>query len=403
MAVTNLYRPEWSALDPGELRLLLNERIGGPGQLDLREGDPPSLALPEAGPNCHVRLFFPRNRLSDVRPGAAFDRAEWRAIEEEVGAALLSGVPRFGRGISFCSFRVEGSWRGERSGVQILPMMEGAPRPPVEMAEHPFILEYPVIDGGFLAVTRYRRRRDHRRLTRLLNLLLAGRTNLPDRQPDAGWAIVKSPEGHEVVWAQRSYLVDPGELLRDVPSTPAAKRIEEIEAGEYHDRSGHDGGHLRVPSDLDTSICRYLDLPESQRARFDRSLFWLDLARRQWGASVSASFASLVTAVEALLLRGASHELHCPACGKDVTHDHPGIGATFRAFLETYAPGERHQASRNKIYAVRSQVVHGDRLILFDLEAETSFDPTWWNEFNLNDDLSAVVRVALRGWLTAQN
>src|ERR1700674_1453166 len=57
---------------------------------------------------------------------------------------FINGPQKVGREFSFNTFRVGGWWRGERSGVQILPPPEGAPRAPVEIADHPFILEFPI-------------------------------------------------------------------------------------------------------------------------------------------------------------------------------------------------------------------------------------------------------------------
>ena len=68
--------------------------------------------------------------------------------------------------------------------VQIVPLPADAPRAPHEMADHPFILEFPIQEAGLLyRVTNHRRIGEHRRLTLLLNLLLVGTTRLlPDRQ-----------------------------------------------------------------------------------------------------------------------------------------------------------------------------------------------------------------------------
>src|SRR5439155_15166680 len=97
----------------------------------------------------------------------------------------------------------------------------------------------------------------------------------------------------------------------------------------------------RVPTDLDESICRYLDLSAGDRARFDRATFWLDMASRQWNrtSSASASFAAFVSAVEALTDRGVSHQFKCPVCGERAQHEVPGATRRFKDFLEVYAPG----------------------------------------------------------------
>jgi hypothetical protein len=73
------------------------------------------------------------------------------------------------------------------------------------MAEHPFILEYPVKVSGVWQIANYRRRRDHRRLTQLLNILLAGWTSVqPQRSRDL-WATVPSDAKYEVKWVQEYF------------------------------------------------------------------------------------------------------------------------------------------------------------------------------------------------------
>ena len=52
-----------------------------------------------------------------------------------------------------------------------------APRAIVEIAEHPFILEFPRKASDLDEITNYRRIREHHRLTQLLNVLLRGGTS----------------------------------------------------------------------------------------------------------------------------------------------------------------------------------------------------------------------------------
>jgi hypothetical protein len=77
-------------------------------------------------------------------------------------------------------------------------------------------------------------------------------------------------------------------LVLDEPSPSAAETLEEVEPEEYYARVGNDGRGVRVPTDLDESSCRYLDLSAGDRARFDRATFWLDMTSRQWNISASA-------------------------------------------------------------------------------------------------------------------
>ena len=145
----NLLRSNWSDLDSAELRLLLDKRIGGPGQYRDRSEDPNKLYLPLADSTCRIVLTFSGMEISSIEPGPAFDAAEWDRIGEVIENAILVGPMKVGRNYSFSSFRVLGSWRGQHSGIQILPPPDDAPRAPVEMAEHPFILEFPIRVSDF--------------------------------------------------------------------------------------------------------------------------------------------------------------------------------------------------------------------------------------------------------------
>ena len=140
--ITNLFQSGWTGLDSAELRFILLERIGKPGQYDGRDSNPNTFSLPLAGSSCRIKLTFSDSKqIVAIEPGPAFDAAQWAQVVEE---SERTGPYKVGRDCSFSSFRVAGSWRGKRSGVQILPPPADAPRTPYDSAEHPFILEYPV-------------------------------------------------------------------------------------------------------------------------------------------------------------------------------------------------------------------------------------------------------------------
>jgi len=381
---TNLLRPSWGQLDSHELRILLAERIGSPGQYNGREANPNRLYLPLAGAQCRVVLTFRGREIVSVEPGEGFDAAQWDALAEEIETSVLTGPTRVGRDYCFSSYRVQSSWQGPRSGVQILPPPCEAPLVPYEMGEHPFILEFPVQEATLWPITNHRRMREHRNLTLLLNTILAGRTNLQPRRPGFFWgSCYRDRADPEVRWVQNSYFAPLGECILDAPSPLAAERLEEIEADQYFTAvRGTDGRGLRIPSDLDDSICQYQRLPPVRRAEFDRAAFWLDNASRQWHTSMSASFAALVSAVESLInIRG------------------PGATGRFRAFFEQYAPGATLAPRRNQMYNLRSGILHGGELMMIDQDVSFGWDPPWWNERELHEELWTVTRIAVRNWL----
>ncbi len=396
----NLLRETWTSLDSFELRLLLDARIGGPGQYDGRPENPNKLCLPLARSSCRIALTFRDNKIVAIEPGQAFDVSEWERVSEEIEKSVLAGPMRVGREYSFSSFRVLGSWRGDRSGVQILPPPDDAPRAPVEMADHAFILEFPIKGSDFWPVTNHRRLGEHRNLTLLLNVLLAGHTGLQARRPEHFWAYVpRNNATHETKWVQRFFSADLGEVVIDALSPSAGEQLEEVEPEEYYARVGHDGRGLRVPADLDQSISLYLQLSPTNRAKFDRSAFWMDVASRQWTISVSSSFASLVSAVESLTDQGTFHQVYCEECKDHHGHEVPGARERFRVFFEKYAPGATLRSRRNDMYSLRSGILHGSELMQVDQDLAFGWDPPWWSERDLHEELSGLTRAALRNWL----
>jgi len=164
-------------------------------------------------------------------------------------------------------------------------------------------------------------------------------------------------------------------------SPPAAETLEEVESEKYYATVGHDGRGLRVPADLDDSICCYMGLSKANRDKFLRAGFWMDMASRQWTISFSASFASLAIAVEALGERASRPT------------------ARFRNFIERYAPGASLEKRRTEMYALRSDILHGSGLMEMDQDAHFGWAPPEHNEEELLRELWGLTRIAMRNWL----
>ncbi len=392
----NLLWPEWVEIDQADLRLLFGERIGGPGQLD---GSPNVLYLPLAGEHCRISLTYNDEKITAIQPGAAFDHEEWARICIEIETSVLAGTSKIGRDIGFSTFRVNGYWRGTQSQVQILPPPDDAPKAPVEVAEHPFILEFSVQAAELPAITNQRRIRNHRRLTTLLNVLLAGTTTFMRDRPRHFWAILHAGGVPTVGWAQEYYFANFGAAIAEEFSPAIGEQLAELPADRYYVEVGHDGQGLRLPDDLDDAICSYQKLSPLLRERFDRAAYWMSMASRQWPDSMSASYASLVSAAEALTAKSTKHSVFCSTCNATRSHDVPGATQKFRALFERYAPTPGLQGSRSKMYAVRSKIVHGADLMRLDQDHAFGWDPPWWNEREMHNELWNLLRVAMRNWL----
>jgi hypothetical protein len=401
----NLLRETWANLDSRELRLLLDARIGGPGQFDDRDVNPNKFHLPHAGASCRIALTFRGKKIAAVEPGPAFDETEWQKIVDEIDSAILVGPPKVGREYSFSSLRVLGSWCGAHSGVQILPPPPQAPRAPVEIAEHPFILEFPIVGApdDLWPIIVHRRMREHRRLTLVLDVLLTARISLEPRRSEPVWVHIPPAEGSggngEFRWVLRRFWAPLGAPVINARSPPAVESLTEVEPEAYYANVGYDGNPLRVPADLDESLCRYRDLSASNRSKFDRAAFWVDMASRQWTMSISSSFASLVSAVESLTDRKTTHQIYCEQCQADRSHEVPGATERFRSFFETYAPNATLRERRSQMYKLRSGILHGSDLMQLDQDLAFGWDPPGLNEYELHTELWSITRLALRNWL----
>jgi hypothetical protein len=359
--------------------------MGGLGQYDDAMGDPNKFYLPLARSDCRIALSFHKKKIVSVEEGPAFDPAEWRQMKQAITKSLFDGELRVGRDYSFSGFRVSGSWRGRRSGVQILPPPDDAPSAPYKMADHPFILEFPVNASDFWPLTNYRRRREHRELTLLLNVLLTGHVNFQPHRAQHFWAAIDPLAGNdpEIRWVKQFYFAPLGEVVIEELSPPSGGLLDEIEPDEYVAKIGHDGKDLRVPSDLDDLICRYQQLSDTNRSKFNRATFWMDQSVRVWTISLSSSFAALVTAVEALTDREPI----------------PRATQIFHNFFETFAQGRSLKKRRKKMYELRSDILHGSDLMQLDQDRDFGHDPPGQNERGLSDELRGLTRLAMRNWL----
>jgi hypothetical protein len=361
-----------------ELLVFLYEHMKGTWQGNILSREPTELYIPMGKAECRVKLTFEGPKLKTIEPGPAFDRYEWEQIKTEIERST-AGPMRVGREFSFSPRRVTGSWRGSRSGVQICPPPNNARRLSGVSGSYPFILEFPLMDAGVDAVTNHRRIRKSQDLTLLLNLILAGGAQSTHSSPSLPLCIT------------------------DSLSPPAGTQLEVLEANEYEKMLGDDGMGLRVPSNLDQSICLYEALSRSDREKFDRALFWFSSSSRMRDVSISASFAALVSAIESMNSRSEPHKIICPVCRKKGQHEYPGSTKLFKNFLKTYAPGASASKDRDLMYELRSHVVHGEHLVELDREIPIlGWTPLGYKERERYGDLWRLTRAALRNWLTSR-
>lgn len=185
----------------------------------------------------------------------------------------------------------------------------------------------------------------------------------------------------KVEWVQEFYFANFGKAMQDELSPPAAETLEEVDPDTYYATVGHDGRGLRVPADLDESICCYTRLSKGNRDNFGRAGFWMYMASRQSTVSFSASFTSLAIAIEALGDRSMRPTKR------------------FSTFIEQYAPGASLKAGREMMYAMRSDILHGSGLMEMDQDAYFGWAPPEEKKVGLLRELWGLTQIAIRNWL----
>jgi hypothetical protein len=91
-------------------------------------------------------------------------------------------------------------------------------------------------------ITYHRRRREHRRLSLLLDVLLTARVSFETSRHQSFWAEIPPAEGSsgnfESRWLRQYFWAPLGEPVTDALSPPAAETLTEIEAEAYTSTPG---------------------------------------------------------------------------------------------------------------------------------------------------------------------
>jgi len=113
---------------------------------------------------------------------------------------------------------------------------------------------------------------------------------------------------------------------------------------------------------------------------------------------MSAWYIAQVAAIETLVYQHEPAD-PCSECGRD-KNQRPT--ARFKDFLETYAPGAGSRTEIDRLYSVRSGLVHGGTLLHHDSPFGGGMLTFASNERDSMDRLSRAVSIAMVNWLRAQ-
>jgi hypothetical protein len=274
-----------------------------------------------------------------------------------------------------------------------------------DYGRHPFILEVPYQTSANFMTRHARIQRTATTVARFLNFLLASPIEMLPRSTEYAWGVDYQEADGKVEtknrYMQLGYFPEGESVSRDdFTDNSGVSPISRVPADEYYSLQGLALGPLSLPKNFEESLQIASRLSVELYDKLFIALTFFAMSHGVWHESRSASYASLVSAIEALL---PEHEpQHCKACGKPIYQ----ISKRFRDFLTLHAPGEE-QASERKVlqdafYELRSGLTHGSKVLQSDLEPWKFYDRRGHVEDDLHRKLRRVVRIAIMNWLWSQ-
>jgi hypothetical protein len=319
--------------------------------------------------------------------------------------ALLVDKPnRVWTNTTFSSVPVTGWWR-YRDRFQILPVPAGAPTLSQLVGDHPFILEVSYPGAPDWPVDAKRARTATREVNRLLAGLLLDVDDRTGHFSRSEWVYVPvetegAPLRLDTRFAQLGYALEGLQVKRpnfsdasgDYPS------ITHLPDSDYYGRRGIAvDDTLALPRSIEVLLDRYFAADPATQERVQRWCHWLNHSRQVWALSASASHIAVIQAVEALMPAPTSGT-RCECCGLI-----QGAGPTqrFAEFLDEFAPGPEQAEGRKELYALRSALSHGGKLLSGELAgaAFSDFTPKTWEERSKLDLAHRLARIVGVNWL----
>jgi hypothetical protein len=337
-------------------------------------------------------------RLRTLEPGPELKPEDVQTVAAKVHSEAAETREYVHRSIVFSPRRPVGFWRFQ-DRFQLLPAPPGAPDVP-QIAPHPLVLEFKVRRSADDRLIIVRSTDTETKLVLLLNALLRfGLTHTGFRTRQR-WVIAMEwpggptgPVTTKTTYAQDGYTLQGFTTSADdFSDTSHLQEIPTMALGEPH--STDFTAPLQVPGYLEPGVACYYALSDSDRDAFNRSLYWYAHATAIYLVSYSAAFAALVQAIEALVpLPGPPDQ--CPECGHDRSS---GATARFREFLTSV--GVDHKTS-NTFYQIRSDVLHGSRVLLTDIDDPLSMSrhPGAFEFYTNYDVCEQAARFAMLTWL----
>lgn len=339
-------------------------------------------------------------RIIDVKATDIVGSDLLEEIAADVEAELLGERDTFvRREILFSLDPVNHVYR-HHDAWQIIPAPADAPQPSVSYAQHAFLIEMRLPASSLLEIRISRSQKRLWQLHLVLSLLLHGQIEKSSYSALRHWVLDgEPPESPLESRYLRGGYTFPSLAYETLgfSELDGGSPMEVVTDDEYFARLGVDGSPMTMPACLPGIFDDLEKVSDQVKERFLQSCYWLDRSSASWPVSTSLSYLSLVNSIETLVASGPRQE--CPHCHKDMS---PGPTRLFREFVDRHAPDAKG-VSRARLYELRSDLVHGEHLLLGDRPGWTGgFEPARLRQDDLRREMYSIARVAIINWFREQ-
>jgi Apea-like HEPN len=254
----------------------------------------------------------------------------------------------------------------------------------------PFILEVRSERSPNCLIESNRTFRDLDTYQHILTLLLNGRLRYAHWSSDRIWVSIKREQKIDYHLLYSGFDIGESGRVEDFPqrkNAPATK----YSGHDYYNHLWGQDKELLIPDSLDDDLEIIHNLSNKEMTKLRRAVYWHSLGI-QYTQEQSLATLAFSTAIECLL--PSSLPAKCPTCKKPTQ----GTTQLFKKLIKRYGTiPESLEKARNKLYDIRSALVHGSHATKID----TDF-------FSSNKDdhmllLEIVAQRSLIGWIRDSN
>jgi hypothetical protein len=279
---------------------------------------------------------------------------------------------------------------------QILPIPQSAADVPMIMADHPLILQFKFVSSPDAGINSKRQVKEAATFIRILGVVCRPKILPKSRYTRFFWS---TSFDNEMVarWLQEGYGYSGFRPeLAEFSAASECPPIKIYPSAEYYgDKFMTDDYEFALPDVVDEYLDKVFALNIEDSRKFSIANTWFSQVHALWYESSSSAFVAGVSAVEALIEKKSDV---CKECGQPRHR----VTKKFKDFLEEYVPNVKTEFPKelDLIYSVRSDLAHGGRLLLADLE--------YWNFFGgwreqqedaIQRNTHEIVASALRNWI----